>query len=204
MKSICKKISLQKKDKRLISEIEKRIGEFNEFSHKGNKEWFSELCYCLLTANSSAALCIKVQREADKENAFLKFDMKKLKKLLRNGGYRFYNKRAEYIINARRFSDIKNIIKNKNDKEAREWLVKNIKGLGWKEASHFLRNTGRKDVAIIDRHILRCLGENVKSLNEKNYLRIERRLENIAAEVKLNLAELDLYLWSSQTGAVLK
>jgi len=68
-----------------------------------------------------------------------------------------------------------------------------------------LRNTGRKNVAIIDRHILRSLGFfDVKTLNEKEYLEIEKKLERIAEHSKLNLAELDLYLWSTQTGKVLK
>jgi N-glycosylase/DNA lyase len=77
--------------------------------------------------------------------------------------------------------------------------------LGWKEASHFLRNTGRKNVAIIDRHILRSLRfKDVKALNEKKYLEIEKKLEKIAGHSNLNLAELDLYLWRDQTGKVLK
>ena len=29
----------------------------------GNEEWFSELCFCILTANSTAELGMKIQRE---------------------------------------------------------------------------------------------------------------------------------------------
>ena len=204
MKILCGQIFDLKKNKRLVKEIEKRTGEFSSFRSKPDEKWFSELCYCLLTANSSAATCMRIQREAERKNAFLAFGEKQLSGFLKKSGYRFYNKRAEYIVKAREFLDIKHHLKNKNEGEAREWLVRNVKGLGWKEASHFLRNTGRKDVAIIDRHILRCMNENAKSLNEREYLRIEKRLGKIASAVGMNLAELDLYLWFMQTGRVLK
>ena len=90
----------------------------------------------------------------------------------------------------------------------REWLVKNVKGLGMKEASHFLRNIGFKDLAIIDFHIVDILVENKiinkpKNLN-KEYIKIEEKLRGIAKKVKLSLAELDLYLWYMETGKVLK
>ena len=203
MKKLILDIKKLKKDKKLNEEIKQRIREFESFNKKSDKKWFSELCFCILTANSSATLCMKIQKEAEKENACIRFSKGKISSFLKKSGYRFYNKRAEYIIKARKFIDVKRHIRQ-NDKEAREWLVSNIKGLGWKEASHFLRNTGRKNVAIIDRHILRVLGEKAGTLNEKNYLRIEEKLKRIADSVALNLAELDLYRWSTQTGKVLK
>ena len=96
-----------------------------------------------------------------------------------------------------------------NELELREWLVENIKGLGWKEASHFLRNIGYKNVAIIDFHIIDILERNnlvkrTKVLNKKSYFEIEKVLRRVGDKVKLNLAELDLYLWYMETGKVLK
>jgi N-glycosylase/DNA lyase len=97
-----------------------------------------------------------------------------------------------------------------NGVDAREWLVNNVKGLGYKEASHFLRNTGVLDVAIIDRHILRFLldkqliTEIPKSLNRRKYFEIERLLSCIATKLGSTLGELDLYIWSLRTGKVLK
>ena len=85
-----------------------------------------------------------------------------------------------------------------------------MKGLGYKEASHFLRNIGRDDVAIIDRHVLRYLHKNnyidkiPGNLSRKTYLEIEKILEDIADENDLNLAELDLYIWYYETGKILK
>ncbi|GAJ17855.1 unnamed protein product, partial [marine sediment metagenome] len=42
----------------------------------------------------------------------------------------------------------KSIINSNIDEiKLREWVVKNFKGLGYKEASHFLRNIGYKNFA---------------------------------------------------------
>ena len=93
--------------------------------------------------------------------------------------------------------------------EKREWLVKNIKGLGFKESSHFLRNIGFFDYAIIDFHIVDILVDNKiiqkpKNLNKENYLTIEKKLEKLANKTNLSLGELDLYLWYMETGTVYK
>ncbi|WP_423793439.1 N-glycosylase/DNA lyase [Methanocaldococcus indicus] len=189
--------------------IDKRIKEFKEFKNKDNKEWFKELCFCLLTANFSAEKCIKIQKEID--DGFLTLSREELENKLKELGHRYYKKRAEYIVLARRYKNIKDIITSfRDERKAREFLVKNIKGLGYKESSHFLRNVGYDNVAIIDRHILRELYENnyileiPKTLSKRKYLEIEKILEEIGREVNLNLAELDLYIWYLRTGKVLK
>ena len=91
----------------------------------------------------------------------------------------------------------------------RTWLVQNIKGLGYKEASHFLRNIGYDDYAIIDFHIIDILTQygfikKPKSLSKKRYLEIEQDLNHIAQLCDLTLAELDFYLWYLETGKILK
>ena len=101
------------------------------------------------------------------------------------------------------------IINNTNQKPLREWIVKNIKGLGLKESSHFLRNIGFDDYAIIDFHIVDLLVkyniiQRPKSLTKKKYLEIEETLRKIAEKTNLTLAELDLYLWYMETGKILK
>jgi N-glycosylase/DNA lyase len=94
--------------------------------------------------------------------------------------------------------------------ELREWLVTNVKGLGWKEASHFLRNIGHRNLAILDRHILRNLEKYSvirslpKRLTKKEYLRIEEKFRRFAIAVGLSMDELDLLFWSMETGKVLK
>lgn len=93
--------------------------------------------------------------------------------------------------------------------ERRAWLVDNISGLGYKEASHFLRNIGFDDYAIIDFHILDILEryhliKKPKTLTAKRYRDIEAILRKLAAQTNLSLAELDLYLWYLETGKILK
>jgi N-glycosylase/DNA lyase len=78
-----------------------------------------------------------------------------------------------------------------------------------KEASHFLRNIGRQDIAIVDRHILRWLAEKeyiekITTMTERKYVKIEKTLSEIAEELDCSLAELDLRIWAEMTGKVLK
>lgn len=202
-------ISRLKRDKKVVSLVNSRIDLFKKNQKKDNEYWFSELCFCILTANSSASLGIKIKNKIGADG-FLNLSLNDLKGILKEEGHRFYNKRAEYIVEARRYKKIKDLLIGYEDKkEAREWLVSNIKGIGYKESSHFLRNVGYMNLAILDRHILRVLNsyniiESIpKSLTRKSYLGLESILEDISDIVRLSLGELDLYLWYMQTGRVL-
>ncbi len=181
--------------------VDSRMKEF-ELVGDNEKEIFRELCFCILTAGTSAELGIKTIEHLGETIFEGRFEdiQKKLKEV-----YRFHTIRARYIHEAREsFNQI-----DLNSENVREELVKNIKGLGMKEASHFLRNIGFKDYAIIDFHIIdflvrQDLIEKPKSLNRKKYLEIENILRNLAEKTDLPLGELDLYLWYLETGKVLK
>ncbi len=128
---------------------------------------------------------------------------------MRSLGHRFYSKRAEYIVEARKFRNIKDVVTSMEPFAAREWLVENVKGIGYKEASHFLRNVGYFEFAILDRHVLRVLEENniieaPRTLTRKRYLEIESEVKKLAETLKMTPGELDLYLWFLKTGKVLK
>ena len=88
--------------------------------------------------------------------------------------------------------------------------MKNIKGLGYKEASHFMRNVGYNNLAILDRHILNLMLEQgylrakPKTLTRKTYFEIEQKFKKIADGLRMSMAELDLYMWYMKTGEVLK
>ncbi|HDQ59756.1 MAG TPA: N-glycosylase/DNA lyase [Candidatus Woesearchaeota archaeon] len=188
--------------------IDQRMREFEALNKKTSREWFKELCFCILTANCAAHTCMQIQKNI--EDGFISLTENNLAERLRNSGYRFPNIRANYIVQNRRFVNaLKNKLKNLDDFEARKWLVQNIKGIGYKESSHFLRNVGYKNTAIIDFHIIDILVKTnliprPKTLTKTKYLEIENILKNIAIKSKLNLAELDLYLWFIETGKVLK
>jgi N-glycosylase/DNA lyase len=187
--------------------IEKRLKEFIKLGKKGNKEWFSELCFCILTANSKAQTALNIQKELHIKG-FLCYPHEKIIKCIKRNKHRFHNNKTKYIVEARKYKNIKTILVKEDD--PREWLVKHIKGLGYKESSHFLRNVGYTDYAIVDRHILNVLLDNkvIKekplSLNKKVYLEIEGKLALIGKKLKMNQAKLDLYLWYIKTGKVLK
>jgi N-glycosylase/DNA lyase len=123
---------------------------------------------------------------------------------MRESGVRFASRKAEYIkIAIDKFDVVERALKL-DDFSARRELLK-LKGLGMKESSHFLRNVGRKNLAIVDRHVLRWLeGVGYKFKLPKDYTKAEEVLRRIAKEKRLTLAELDLIIWFEMTGKVLK
>jgi len=190
-------------------QIINRLKQFKEVRKKGSNAIFNELCFCLLTANFQAERSILIQSKIN--DGFLTYNQEELERFLRKFGHRFPKKRAEYIVLARnKKEEVMRLIFNENsDYEKREWLVRNIKGLGMKEASHFLRNIGVENMAIIDFHIIDLLVKyNIinrpKTLTKRRYLEIEGRLKQIGKKVGLSLAALDLILWKIETGKILK
>ena len=189
--------------------VDRRISEFKRLGRESSREIFKELCFCILCANYSAERSIRIQREID--DGFLTLPPSQLIRRLREMGHRFPRSRASYIIAARRYSDsIKDVISSLNDpREIREWLIRNIRGIGLKEVSHFLRNIGYSDLAIIDFHILNLLDrygiiKKPKTMTKSRYLQIEDELRRLSRDAGLSLAELDLYLWYIETGKILK
>ncbi len=196
-------------------EIDARLAELKR-NFNSEESVFSELCFCLLTANERAAKGIEIQKKIG--DGFLKLPESKLVEFLKKTGYRFYNVRAKYIMEARaKYGRIRETIANiPNNPHRREWLRENFKGLGYKEASHLLRNLGFLDCAILDRHILRLMhdekiiGEAPKTLNGKKYIEYEKKLAPICEKLGIRQGELDFYLWYLDTsrdgrkGSILK
>ncbi|MBT7706457.1 N-glycosylase/DNA lyase [archaeon] len=206
MNLLIKKIK-QVQSTHIEKQIEVRLIEFRKIGRNKNKI-FSELCFCLLTANFQAEKSWNIQKEI--EDMFFDANLEDLRIELKARGHRFWPQRAERIILARESRDeLIELIKTKNESNIRNWLVKNIKGVGMKESSHFLRNIGFRGVAIIDFHIVDLLVaegliEKPKTITPKIYLEIEDVLKNLAKKSNMNLGELDLYLWYIETGKVLK
>ena len=181
--------------------INNRIQEFSSVPHDF-KNLFRELAFCILTAGTSADLGLRtIQHLGDELFSGSQEELQeKLKEI-----YRFHTIRAGYIYEAR--NNFKQI--DVDDKNIRNLLVKDIKGIGMKEASHFLRNIGFSNYAIIDFHIIDLLVregliEKPKTLTSKRYIEIENVLRELAKKTDLSLGELDLYLWHLETGKVLK
>ncbi len=197
--------------------IKKRLSEFGGLiKNSGDKKLFEELVFCILTAGTSAKLCIEVMKEI--KDIIHTGDQARITESLR-GCYRFYNVRAEYIFITREYllkeynMGIKDMLLSFDDPvERRDFIAlnKKIKGLGFKESSHFLRNIGFRGYAILDKHIINYLFElgvikepRTPSGRDK-YLEIELRYKDFAEKNGFDMDELDLLLWSEKTGTVLK
>lgn len=198
-------------------EIRERLAEFAEIGLNGSDEdLFAEMVFCFFTGGCSAKMGINslaavrpILGTADVgqfTNALL-------------GVHRYPNARSKYIVHSR--DSLKEQIglrlrerleSFETADERRDWLVrdKSIKGLGYKEASHYLRNIGYKGYAILDKHVLNCLAE-LKIIDEpkppntrSRYLIVEGKLRQFASDVNIDMDEVDLVLWSMKTGYVLK
>jgi N-glycosylase/DNA lyase len=198
-------------------EIQSRLQEFDSVLKTGDEESiFAELVFCILTPQSKAKSAWAAVKRLLDEGLLLTGTEDQV--LMELHGVRFKYKKAGYIIKARNgfLIDGKLTIKSRISRfsdayDAREWLVRNVKGIGYKEASHFLRNVGvGEDLAILDRHImknlrlLRVIEEVPASLSRRRYLEIERGMKELSEEIKMPMSHLDLVLWYKETGGVFK
>ncbi|MEX2680450.1 MAG: N-glycosylase/DNA lyase [Candidatus Sigynarchaeota archaeon] len=191
--------------------INQRMAEFKSFRTRSSHDNFKELCFCILTGNCGAEASLKIHAAIGEK--FLTCSCPEdFTILLKENGGRFYNNKGRFLASACRYREtLKQILDSFGDEQQalREWLVGHIDGFGYKESSHFMRNVGYENVAIIDFHIINLLSahglvEKPKALSKKKYLEIEGILRGIAGKADLNLGELDLYLWFMETGKILK
>lgn len=200
-------------------EIRARLGEFEEVWREGSDaRLWEELVFCIFTAGASARMGLK-SIEAIRPLLWNGGPAEMTAALKNAGAHRFPVARPGYIVIARNYLRehcglrLREQLESFSDPiERRDWLAreKRIKGLGYKEASHFLRNIGLMGHAILDKHVLRCLAdlEVVDSARPPStrtrYLELEERLKGFARDVGIDFDELDLVLWSMKTGQVLK
>ncbi|MFA5361419.1 MAG: N-glycosylase/DNA lyase [archaeon] len=177
---------------------------------------FEEMCFCILTPQSSARQADKVIKQLKEHNLLERGTAKEKKSYCKN--VRFFRtkaKRLEEVQQKFPKNKLKKIlIENglpNNPVKTREFLLREVNGYGLKEASHFLRNIGfGSEIAILDRHILKNLvkcgviNEVPKTLSKKNYLEIEEKMRVFCKLNKIPFDELDLIFWSNETGEVFK
>ena len=198
-------------------EIRSRLAEFKAVHReRDDRRLWEEMVFCFFTGGCSALMGLRSVEAvrpllADGTQAELAEAL--------TGVHRYPNERAKYIVHSRDFlrADCDLRIADRlagfdDDIARRDWLAreKGIKGLGYKEASHFLRNIGYSGYAILDKHVLRCLAE-LKIIDEPKppnsrarYLTVETKLRQLTKKVRIDFDELDLVLWSIKTGSVLK
>jgi N-glycosylase/DNA lyase len=200
-------------------EIRARLFEFEEVWSKGSDaRLWEELVFCIFTAGASARMGMR-SIEAVRPLLMEGESVEMTQALKEAGAHRFPVARPGYIVVARNYLREQCGLRLRerlqsfsNPIERRDWLAqeKRIKGLGYKEASHFLRNIGLKGHAILDKHVLRCLADlkvvetSRPPSTRTRYLEIEETLRGVARDVRIDFDELDLVLWSMKTGEVLK
>ena len=198
-------------------EIRARLAEFDAiWQHGTDEKLWEEMVFCFFTGGCSARMGLR-SVDAVKPLLLTGTHDELMNALV--GRHRYPRARAGYIVASRDFlQEHCNLrLRQKlnsftDDLERRDWLVKEkrIKGLGYKEASHFLRNIGLKGYAILDKHILRSLAElnfiedPTPPNTRTKYLAIENKLKEFAKTVDINFDEMDLVLWSLKTGEILK
>ena len=192
----------------------------NEFyqvwTNRNEEAIYTELIFCLLTPQSKAFSCWNAVQNLINKELLIGGRPDRIAKEL--AGVRFCNNKSIYVAAANRqfvkkgrmiIVDLLEDFKKNTD--SRDWLVDDVKGLGYKEASHFLRNIGLgKDLAILDRHILRNLvqygviDELPRSLSKNRYLEIEEQMLEFSKYIEIPMEHLDLLLWYKQTGKIFK
>lgn len=198
-------------------DIRARLVEFELVGRNGSDETlWEEMVFCFFTGGCSARMGL---RSIEAVRPILMTGEQDDFAFALTGVHRYPNARSRYIVASRTFlrehCDMR--LRSKLQSfdghyERRDWLVKEkgIKGLGYKEASHFLRNIGFRGYAILDKHVLNCLSElkiidDPKPPNTRSkYLMIEDKLKTLTSEVGIDFDEIDLVLWSMKTGVILK
>ncbi len=199
--------------------IRTRLAEFAAVWHSGSDaRLWEELVFCIFTAGASARMGFR-SIEAIKSLLWEGSSEEMSEALKAAGAHRFPNARPGYVVVTRNYLRLhcemrlrESLLSFSDPLERRDWLARErgIKGLGYKEASHFLRNVGLKGYAILDKHVLHCLTDLgvVDSprppTTRTRYLELEEKLRQFAGDTGIDFDELDLVLWSMKTGEVLK
>ncbi len=200
-------------------EIRARINEFREVWRNGSDaRLWEELVYCIFTAGASARMGFKAVDAV--RPLLIDGDAREMTAaLVAAGAHRFPVARPGYIVVTRSYLQehcdmaLRRKLESFADPVARrDWLAqeKQVKGLGYKEASHYLRNIGLSGYAILDKHVMNCLLElrvvdtAKPPATRRRYLEVEEKLRLFANDIGIDFDELDLVLWSMKTGEVLK
>ena len=198
-------------------EIRRKLKEFENIIKNASEETiFEELVFCIFTAGTSAKMGLSALSTVRSMLPSASED--ELREKLR-GVYRFPNVRSKHVVHTRdylaRLYGLKLrplLLSFEDPAERRDFLALNgdIKGLGFKEASHFLRNVGFHGYAILDKHILQCLfelgiTESARAPHSRSkYIEIEKKFKRFSERNGFDFDEMDLFLWSEKTGEILK
>lgn len=188
-------------------DAEKRLKEFQTVNKQDEEALFEELTFCVFAANSSADMAEKAVRLL-KPVLHTGNKQKYVERV--QGKVRFHTVRSKYLAENHTYTQKEPLKELIQSKTPRKKLIKNLKGIGMKEASHFLRNTGHRGYAILDKHI-RKTGKQISIFEDKTYpntytkyVEKEQKMKEWCETHNLNIDVLDLALWSFNTGNIKK
>jgi len=162
---------------------------------KTNEDIFYDLCFCICAPQTTFKSNLVTNKMLREKNFFFNdIELSELSKIIKKT--RFYNIKARRLMDVKtNFTRILLVVRGEmSDKDKRSWLVDNVSGLGMKAASHFLRNLGARDLAIIDTHIIKFMMCD-KPTTKRKYLEIEKQFEEIAKKYGVAMGVLDALIW---------
>ena len=198
-------------------EIRERLREFRNVGRTGSHErFFEELTFCIFTAGASARMGLRSVESI--RSVLMNGSTSDIQRAL-TGRHRFPNARGAYVFETREYFRehcglrLDEVLRGfRSSEERRDFLAANraVRGIGYKEASHFLRNVGYRGYAILDKHLLSRLAEFevIESpkppSTKKQYVAAEESVKHFANAIGIDFDELDLLLWYTKTGEILK
>ena len=197
--------------------IKRKLSEFRRVGREASDDrLFEELTFCIFTAGASARMglsAVEGMRAVPADSSMIE-----IQQALQHR-HRFPNARGAHVYRTREYLRSHCGLKMRElldgfatPDERRDFfaLSPEVRGLWYKEASHFLRNVGYRGYAILDKHILARLAEfgvidSPKPASTRaQYVGLEARMKSFAESVEIDFDELDLLLWYTKTGEILK
>lgn len=205
-------------DRAILSKWEQLKGQIQPWLAETSTKWQDkeqvhfELTFCLCTPQSKALLARDAVHRLKASGLLHTGNKEQILTCL--AGVRFNDRKSAYIVEAReKLGEICSKIAELKDNpfQLREWLVQNVSGYGYKEATHFLRNIGLGEhFAMFDVHILRAMvqagllpqdaREAGGGLSGKKYKELEQTFIGWAKRLGMKPAELDITLWLTYSG----
>ena len=141
----------------IVKEDAKKAIKGYKKAWKGSeREVFAEMSFCILTPQSKARNAWKAITDLIENNLLYTGTPEEIAEFLNI--VRFKNNKSRYLVELRNLMTVdgklqpKKILSEQGDVfQKRAWILKNVKGMGLKEANHVLRNLG--------------FGENIAILN---------------------------------------
>lgn len=180
-----------------IQEAERILRNFSQ--PKTTEEIFYHLCFCMCVPQTTWKKTKEVITILQEKNFYNKhiptFSLEKIVKPLR-----FYRRKTAFLQEVKlMFPQVLILLEEWRNGDIsgvalRDEIANEIKGMGMKTSSQFLRNLGVEGLAIIDTHILKYLGKE-KVSGRKEYLQYESIFQKRAKKLGISTSVLDTIIW---------